>query len=127
MNCQPFIKFVKVFPFQTFALRYIAMCVGIQLYNSVFILQVDDVIVDSGPDLLTTCGNPANILSVNATYVVGVGGICSCYNNWTEYSLFASANLALIANNCSAAAIAPLPNVVTLVLLAAVSYFGKLF
>ena len=84
----------------------------------------------SGPDLLTTCGNPANILSVNATYIVGVGGFCSRYNDWTEYSNFASADLALIANNCSAepsAAIAPLPGVVTLVLLAAVSYFGKLF
>ena len=36
-----------------------------------FILQVGDVIVDFGPDLLTTCGNPANILSVNKTYRIG--------------------------------------------------------
>ena len=86
--------------------------------------------MDFGPDLLTTCGNPANILSVNATYVVGVGGICSRYNNWTEYSLFASADLALITDNCSAessAMIGPLSSVITLVLLTAVSYFGKLF
>ena len=62
--------------------------------------------MDSGHDLLTTCGNPANIY---ATYVVGIGGICSHYNDWTEYSLFASADLALIADNCSAAAIGPLP------------------
>ena len=84
--------------------------------------------MDFVPDLLTTCGNPANILSVNKTYVVGVGGICSRYNDWTEYNRFTSANLKLLADNCeSSATIVPLPSVVTLVLLSAVSYFGKFF
>ena len=94
-----------------------------------FILQVGDVIVDFGPDLLTTCGNPANILSVNKTFI-GVGGACSRYNDWTEYSHFASADLKLPTDNCtdeSSATIVPLPSVVTLALLAAVSYFGKKF
>ena len=94
------------------------------------ILQVGDVIMDFGPDLLSTCGNPANILSVNKTYIVGVGGICSPYNYWTEYNRFASADLKLIVDNCtveSSATITPLPGVVTLVLLAAVSYLGNFF
>ena len=100
------------------------MCVETMCYGA-FILQVGDVIVDFGPDLLTTFGNPANILSVNKTYVVGVGGICSLYNNWTEYSRFASADL-LLADNCeSSATIVPLPSAVSLVLLAAVSYFDN--
>ena len=102
----------------------------LQWCDGEFILQVGDVIVDFGPDLLTTYGNPANILSVNKTYVVGVGGACSRYNDWTEYSRFASANLKLLTDNCtdeSSATIVPLPSVVTLVLLAAVSYFGKKF
>ena len=95
-----------------------------------FILQVGDVIVDFGPDLLTTCGNPANILSVNKIYVIGVGGVCCRYNDWTEYSRFASADLKSLADDCadeSSATIVPLPSVVTLALLAIVSYFGKKF
>ena len=102
------------------------LCVTV-VYGA-FILQVGDVIVDFGPDLLTTCGNPANILSVSKTYVIGIEGACSRYNDWTEYSWFASADLKLLTDDCkSSATIVPLPSVVTLVLLAVVSYFGKNF
>ena len=41
--------------------------------------------------------------------------------------LFASVDLALIADSCSAAIIAPLPSVVILVLLSAVSYSWQTF
>ena len=98
------------------------------LYFGLFILQVGDVIVNFGPDLLTSCGNPANILSINTTYIVGVGGPCSLYNDWTPYSNYSSADLELLANNCteSSAAIAPLSSMVTLLLLPVLSYCGKI-
>ena len=83
---------------------------------------------DFGPDLLTTCGNPGNILSVDTTYVVGIGGPCSRYIDWTAYSQFSSADLQLLADNCvSSAATASSLNVVTLTLLGTVSYFFSKF
>ena len=83
------------------------------------------MITEFGPDLLTSCGNPRNILSVDTTYVVGVGGPCSVYNAWTAYNHFSSDDLELLANNCSGA-ITPLPGVAILILLTLVSYFGKI-
>ena len=80
------------------------------------------MIVDFGPDLKTSYGNPTNILSVNVTYIVGVGGACSVYNEWTAYSRYSSSDLELITNDCSAT-IMPLPNVVTLLVLVAVTFF----
>jgi len=78
--------------------------------------------MDFGPDLKTSCGNPTNILSVNVTYIVGVGGGCSGYDEWTAYSRYSSSDLKLITNYCSAT-IMPLPNVVTLLVLVAVTLF----
>ena len=92
-------------------------------------MQVGDVIMSIGPDLLTSCGNPTNILSVNETYVVGIGGPCSFYNEWTAYSRYSTADLELLANNCtregSSAGITPLPKIVVLLLLAVVLCFGN--
>ena len=85
------------------------------------------MIIESGPDLQTSCGNPEHILSVNTTYVVGIGGPCAVYNEWTAYNDFSSDDLELLANNCtmeSSATITPLPSVATLLLLTLVSYFG---
>ena len=76
------------------------MLVSSGLKMNAFISQVGDVIVSVGPDLLTSCGNPTNILSVNETYVVGIGGPCSFYNEWTAYSRYSTADLELLANNC---------------------------
>ena len=47
------------------------------LLTSACISQVGQMITTDGPDLVTSCGNPGNILSVGATYVVGIGGPCS--------------------------------------------------
>ena len=86
------------------------------------------MIVEYGPDLTSTCGYPGNILSVNTTYVVGVGWVCSVYNEWTAYHDFSSDDLELLANNCtmteSSAAITPLPSVAVLLLLTLMLYFG---
>ena len=86
------------------------------------------MVTEFGPDLLTSCGNPGNILSAGTTYVVGVGGACSVYNEWTAYDDFSSDDLELLANNCtmmeSSAAITPLPSVAIQLLLTLVSYFG---
>ena len=84
------------------------------------------MITDLGPDLLSSCEYPGNILSINTTYVVGVGGFCSRYNNWTAYSQFAGADLNLLTDNCSAAT-TPIPNVVILLLLNVMLCLGKLF
>ena len=92
--------------------------------RELYFLQVGDVIMEFGPDLETSCGNPGHILSVNTTYVVGVGGPCSVYNEWTAYNDFSSDDLQLLTNNCtmeSSATITPLPSVVTLLLLTLMS------
>ena len=100
------------------------------MHIAILILQVGEMIVDFGPDLLTTCGYPGDILSINTTYIVGVGGICSRYNNWTAYSQFTDADLNLLTDNCmdeSSAATAPFPNIVLLLLLNVMLCLGTLF
>ena len=59
------------------------------------------MIVDRGPDLLTSCGNPENILSVGTTYVVGIGGPCGAYSEWTPYSQYPTEHRQALANGCS--------------------------
>ena len=86
------------------------------------------MIVESGPDVTHPCVDPGNILSVNTTYVVGIGWFCSVYNEWTAYNDFSSDDLKLLANNCtmmeSSAPIIPLPSVAVVLLLTLVTYFG---
>jgi len=62
---------------------------------------VGQIIKQVGPDLLTTCGNPRAILSVGTTYVVGIGGACSRYNEWTPYSDYPTNHLEVLNNNCN--------------------------
>ena len=54
-----------------------------------------------GPDLLTTCGNPRHILSVGTAYVVGIGGACSYYNEWTPCSDYPANHLETLNNRRS--------------------------
>ena len=49
------------------------------LLTFAYVSQVGQMITTDGPDLLTSCGNHQNILSVGTTYVVGIGGPCSAY------------------------------------------------
>jgi len=62
---------------------------------------VGQIIKQDGPDLLTTCGNPRAILSVGTAYVVGIGGACSRYNDWTPYSDYPTNHLELLSNRCN--------------------------
>ena len=59
------------------------------------------MVTNYGPDLLTSCGNPENILSVGTTYVVGIGGPCNAYNDWTPYSRYPTEHRQALANSCS--------------------------
>ena len=50
--------------------------------------------------MLTSCGNPQNILSVGTTYVVGIGGPCSAYGEWTPYSQYPTEHRQALSNGC---------------------------
>ena len=58
------------------------------------------MITTNGPDLLTSCGNPQNILSVDTTYVVGIGGPCSAHSEWTRYSQYPAEERQALSNGC---------------------------
>ena len=84
--------------------------------------QVGKIITHYGPDLLTSCGNPQNILSVGTTYVVGIGGPCSAYGEWTQYSQYPTEHLQALSaadggslDNCSGVGKFLPSNLVTLV------------
>ena len=51
--------------------------------------------------MLTSCGDPENILSVGTTYVVGIGGPCSSYSEWTPYSQYPPEHRQALLNRCS--------------------------
>ena len=65
------------------------------------VLQVGQLITNYGPDLLTSCGNPGNILSVGTTYVVGIGGPCNAYGEWTQYSRYPTEHRQALSDGCS--------------------------
>lgn len=77
---------------------------SIAFYNVLpefLILQVGKIFTHYGPDLLTSCGNPQHILSVGTTYVVGIGGFCSAYSEWTPYNKYPTEHRQVLANGCS--------------------------
>jgi len=59
------------------------------------------MITSDGPDLLTSRGSPGNILSVGTTYVVGVGGPCGAYSEWTPYSRYPTEERQALSDGCS--------------------------
>ena len=89
------------------------------------------ILIQSGPDLETSCGNPRNILTVGTTYVIGVGGRCSSFSEWTPYSDYSSEDVQLLNNNCggetgTGSSAMTLPSIVMLFTSAVVAYFLKL-
>ena len=64
-------------------------------------LQVGQMITTYGPDLLSSCGNPQNILSVSTTYVVGIGGPCSAHSEWTPYSQYSTEERRALSDGCN--------------------------
>ncbi|XP_065919808.1 von Willebrand factor-like [Dysidea avara] len=86
--------------------------------------QVGQILTEVGPDLLSTCGYPRNILSVGTTYVAGIGGPCSFYREWTPYNNFSREDIQRLNNDCSSAGL-QLPNILLVFLLASVVIFDK--
>ena len=69
---------------------------------SKYVSQVGQTTANFGPDLLTSCGNPENILSVGTAYVLGIGGPCAHYREVTPYSRYPAEHRQALRNNCSA-------------------------
>lgn len=53
------------------------------------------MITNAGPDTLTSCagGNYGGILQLRAEYLVGVGGPCSHFNEWSRLSNYTEGDL----------------------------------
>ena len=49
-----------------------------------------------GPDVLTSCGNPGRRLSINQTYLIGLGGPCSPIAEWSSLESFSMDELCLL-------------------------------
>ena len=64
-------------------------------------LQVGDVFTDRGPDTLSSCGDPSNILKVGITYLVGIGGPCSKIREYSPYNSVSAEVIIAIADGCS--------------------------
>ena len=58
------------------------------------------MITTYGPDLLSSCGNHQNILSVDTTYVLGIGGPCSGHGEWTPYSRYPAEERQALSDGC---------------------------
>ena len=59
------------------------------------------MITSDGPDMGTSCGSPANILSVGATYVRGIGATCGDYRAWAPYSRIPTKARQALTDGCS--------------------------
>ena len=49
--------------------------------------------MQSGPDVLTSCGNARAILKLNQQYVVGVGGPCQEISAWSTLDSYSNSEL----------------------------------
>ena len=49
-----------------------------------------------GPDTQTTCGNPSSRLQIGTEYVVGIGGVCSPIEAWSELSSYSTHEVELM-------------------------------
>ena len=64
-------------------------------------LQVGDRFTDHGPDTLSSCGIPFNILNISTTYLVGIGGPCSKIREYSPYDSVSSEIIQAINDGCS--------------------------
>jgi len=68
-------------------------------------LQVGERFANHGPDTLTSCGDPSNVLNDSTTYLVGIGG---GYSKIREYSLYKSVPseiMNVITDGCSSCSV----------------------
>ena len=49
-----------------------------------------------GPDVLTSCGSPGRRLSINETYMIGVGGVCNPIPEWPTLESFSMEEVCLL-------------------------------
>ena len=49
-----------------------------------------------GPDVLTTCGSFGRRLSINETYMIGVGGTCNPVHEWPRLESFSAEEVCLL-------------------------------
>ena len=60
------------------------------IYNT----QVGDIITTPGPDALSSCASPyGRVLQLNTEYLVGVGGPCGYFNEWSLLSSYEEEDL----------------------------------
>lgn len=59
-------------------------------------IQENDEVEVAGPDVLTSCGVPGQVLQLGTSYVVGIGGACSPIGDWSALDTFNSAELELL-------------------------------
>lgn len=59
-------------------------------------LARDVVIEVPGPDVSTSCGEFGRRLHIGTSYVVGIGGPCSPFAEWTEVSMYTQDELDLL-------------------------------
>ena len=51
-----------------------------------------------GPDVLTSCGQYRRVLSVNASYIVGIGGPCHPIAPWTDVTNYQADDINLLVS-----------------------------
>lgn len=49
-----------------------------------------------GPDVQTTCGSPSNLLQVGASYIAGIGSVCSTISEWANVDSYRDSELQLL-------------------------------
>ncbi len=59
-------------------------------------IQRGDVVVESGPDVSSSCGAYGHRLHVGTSYVAGIGGICGPIAEWREVSTYIREELDLL-------------------------------
>ena len=49
-----------------------------------------------GPDVTTSCGQYGRVLTVGSQYLVGIGGPCNHFGDWSEISSYTESELAYL-------------------------------
>ena len=55
--------------------------------------QEGQIVMVSGPDTTTSCGNPNALLKINEQYVVGVGSVCGAISRWSTLQSYSVSEL----------------------------------
>ena len=81
------------------------------------------MIIENGPDVLTSCGYYGYVLQLNRRYVVGIGGPCYPISNWDTFESYTTQDIEQLRDlsdrelNCGALTLLPSLMLTLLVLL----------